>query len=239
MREGRGSTSGVIDGRRYWKTADCGGFPGVDVWKWNPPGPDGEGSEAQGRFFIGRSGTWYECDRIAPPSWAPPSIHYGYEVTEESKRRQAEEAKGKEDAMSEVDRRIEVLVYGLPDRCVSVAALAVALGDLGSGAQVRVLVDAAGNGAAILKEFQQHGLNAEALRKVPVLRDGANNTDLTSAMSQLVNVLAELTPEKRNRVINAARVLLEEPPEQKAQWKTEPINWGLHLAAPQPPPGVR
>jgi hypothetical protein len=84
MCEGRGPA-----GRRYWKTADFGGL-GLNIYKWNPPGPDGEGDEAQGRFFIGRSGTWYELVAKSPSRF-PHSLHYAYEVTEESKRRQAKD----------------------------------------------------------------------------------------------------------------------------------------------------
>lgn len=85
MREGRGA-----GGRRYWfRPSEERGGP--DVYMWNPPGQDGEGSRALGRFFIGYSGTWYELVGIKAPTGMWPSIHYAYEHTEEAKRRQAQE----------------------------------------------------------------------------------------------------------------------------------------------------
>jgi hypothetical protein len=131
-----------------------------------------------------------------------------------------------------------VHVYDVPDKfqyADGARHFAQALGDLGAGHQVLVLVDTAGIGATVLKELQQHGLKAAALPKVTVV-DPEPALDLTAVMTKLVNVLAELNNEQRNRVLSAARILLDDN-----QNRQGPLLDLAHYNQQRPsfPPGAR
>lgn len=80
--QGRGASD-----RRFWCGTD---EADVSIYVWNPQGQDGEGDKALGKFFVGKSGHWYELVNITPEAYpGKAGVHFGYERTDEAKRREA------------------------------------------------------------------------------------------------------------------------------------------------------
>lgn len=178
--QGRGAA-----GRRYFQTRPYQDGEKRIYRVWQPPGEDGEGDRAQGCFFVGKSGHWYECvDKTIEQ--LPNSIQFAYERTEAAMAREASDP-------------VSQATIAHANREIMRVKEALRTADIRRGTEYITGLN--------WKEPKQ--MNNDLLDG-PTDLNPTGDTLLT-AVAAIVRALATVRPECRQQVMTAAQVLMPQP----------------------------